>query len=98
MSTLNVAIAGFGTIGSGVAHVLEQHGEHPDTKINLVGILERDTQGAFVCSMFEQNPELFYENLEQLLDDKEVDVIVETIGGKDFARDLISNALKKVNM
>ena len=95
MSTLNVAIAGFGTIGSGVAHVLEQHGRHPDTKINLVGILERDTQGAYVSSMFEQNPELFYKNSEQLLNDKEVDVIVETIGGKDFARDLISNALKK---
>ena len=95
MSTLNVAIAGFGTIGSGVAHVLSQHGEHPDTKINLVGILERDIQGAYVRSMFEQNPKLFYENLEQLLNDNEVDVIVETIGGKDFARDLISNALKK---
>ena len=79
MSTLNVAIAGFGTIGSGVAHVLTQHGEHPDARINLVGVLERDTQGAYVRSMFEQNPELFYENLEQLQDDKEVDVIVETI-------------------
>ena len=98
MSTLNVAIAGFGTIGSGVAHVLSQHGEHHDTKINLVGILERDIQGAYVRSMFEQNPKLFYENLEQLLNDNEVDVIVETIGGKNFARDLISNALKKGNM
>ena len=73
MSTLNVAIAGFGTIGSGVAHVLSQHGEHPDTKINLVGILERDIQGAYVRSIFEQNPKLFYENLEQLLNDNEVD-------------------------
>ena len=53
MSTLNVAIAGFGTIGSGVAHVLSQHEEHPDTKINLVGILERDIQGAHVRSMFK---------------------------------------------
>ena len=63
MSTLNVAIAGFGTIGSGVAHVLEQHGGHPETKINLVGILERDTQGAYVSSMFEQNPEIFMKTL-----------------------------------
>ena len=45
MSKLNVAIAGFGTVGSGVAHVLSQHGEYPDTKINLVGILERETNG-----------------------------------------------------
>ena len=35
MSALNLAIAGFGTIGSGVAHVLEQHSKEPDATINL---------------------------------------------------------------
>jgi len=45
MSALNIAIAGFGTIGSGVAHVLEQHSKEPDATINLVGILESDTKG-----------------------------------------------------
>ena len=94
MSVLNVAIAGFGTIGSGVAHVLAQHSEHPDAKINLTGILERDTQGQFVQSWFEKNPELFYESPEQLLEDPEVDVIVETIGGSGFARELITKALQ----
>ena len=94
MSVLNVAIAGFGTIGSGVAHVLAQHSEHPDAKINLAGILERDTQGQFVRSWFEKNPELFYESPEQLLEDPEVDVIVETIGGSGFARELITKALQ----
>ena len=57
MPVLNVAIAGFGTIGSGVAHVLAQHSEHPDAKINLAGILERDTQGKYARSWFEKNPE-----------------------------------------
>ena len=94
MSVLNVAIAGFGTIGSGVAHVLEQHSEHPDTKINLVGILERDTNGKYVRPWFEKRPELFYKNPEQLLEDSKVDVIVETIGGSGFARDLITKALQ----
>ncbi|MEZ7974005.1 MAG: homoserine dehydrogenase [SAR324 cluster bacterium] len=94
MSVLNVAIAGFGTIGSGVAHVLAQHSEHPDAKIKLAGILERDTQGQFVRSWFEKNPELFYESPEKLLEDPEVDVIVETIGGSVFARELIINALQ----
>jgi len=59
MSVLNVAIAGFGTIGSGVAHVLAQHSEHPDAKINLAGILERDTQGKYVQSWFEKNRNCF---------------------------------------
>ena len=94
MPVLNVAIAGFGTIGSGVAHVLAQHSEHPDAKINLAGILERDTQGKFVRSWFENNPELFYESPEKLLEDPEVDVIVETIGGSGFARELITKALQ----
>ena len=94
MPVLNVAIAGFGTIGSGVAHVLAQHSEHPDAKLNLAGILERDTQGKFVRSWFENNPELFYESPEKLLEDPEVDVIVETIGGDGFARELITKALQ----
>ena len=94
MSVLNVAIAGFGTIGSGVAHVLAQHSEHPDAKINLTGILERDTQGKYVQSWFEKKPELFYESPETLLEDPEVDVIVETIGGSGFARELITKALQ----
>ena len=94
MPVLNVAIAGFGTIGSGVAHVLAQHSEHPDAKLNLAGILERDTQGKFVRSWFENNPELFYESPEKLLEDPEVDVIVETIGGNGFARELITKALQ----
>ena len=56
MSALNIAIAGFGTIGSGVAHVLKQHSKHPDATINLVGILESDGQGVFARPWFENNP------------------------------------------
>jgi homoserine dehydrogenase len=37
---------------------------------------------------------LFYESPEKLLEDPEVDVIVETIGGSGFARELITKALQ----
>ena len=94
MSALNIAIAGFGTIGSGVAHVLEQHSKEPDATINLVGILESDTIGKFARPWFEKRPELFYDNLEKLLADSQVNVIVETIGGSGFSRELITKALK----
>ena len=94
MSALNIAIAGFGTIGSGVAHVLEQHSKEPDATINLVGILESDTKGKFARPWFEKRPELFYDNLEKLLADSQVNVIVETIGGSGFSRELITKALK----
>lgn len=94
MSALNIAIAGFGTIGSGVAHVLEQHSKEPDATINLVGILESDTNGKFARPWFEKRPELFYDNPEKLLADSQVNVIVETIGGSGFSRELITKALK----
>ena len=94
MSALKIAIAGLGTIGSGVAHVLEQHSKEPDATINLVGILESDTKGKFARPWFEKRPELFYDNPEKLLADSQVNVIVETIGGSGFSRELITKALK----
>ena len=94
MPALNIAIAGFGTIGSGVAHVLEQHSKELDATINLVGILESDTKGKFARPWFEKRPELFYDNPEKLLADSKVNVIVETIGGSGFSRELITKALK----
>jgi len=94
MSALNIAIAGFGTIGSSVAHVLEQHSKEPDATINLVGILESDIKGKFARPWFEKRPELFYDNPEKLLADSQVNVIVETIGGSGFSRELITKALK----
>ena len=94
MPALNIAIAGFGTIGSGVAHVLEQHSKEPDATINLVGILESDSNGKFARPWFEKRPELFYDNPEKLLADSQVNVIVETIGGTGFSCELITKALK----
>ncbi len=67
MPVLNVAIAGFGTIGSGVAHVLAKHSENTDAKINLAGILEHDTKGQFARSWFEKKPELFTKALKYSL-------------------------------
>ncbi len=94
MSALKIAIAGLGTIGSGVAHVLEQHSKEPDATINLVGILESDTKGKFARPWFEKRPELFFDNPDKLLADSQVNVIVETIGGSGFSRELITKALK----
>ena len=94
MSELNIAIAGFGTIGSGVAYVLEQHSKEPDATINLVGILESDTKGKFARTWFDKRPDFFYDNPEKLLADSQVNVIVETIGGSGFSRELITRALK----
>jgi len=94
MKTLNVAIAGLGTIGSGVAHILEQHSKKLDAKLNLVGILENNMDTENSRNWFKKNPKLFFKNPEEFINNSETDVIVETIGGKGFARELVTKSLQ----
>ena len=97
MTPTRVAIAGLGTVGSGVAKVLEQHQQEASeaslTQPRLVRILERNPNAPHAQPWYAQKPELFSNDLNDLLRD-DVDVIVETIGGCDFARTLITEALK----
>ena len=94
MKSLNVAIAGLGTIGSGVAHVLEEHEKYSDSKINLVKILENNYNSKNAQIWFRKKSELFCKEPEIIIENPEIDVIVETIGGKEFSRELISKALE----
>jgi len=91
---LKVAIAGLGTIGSGVAHILEEHSKQSNTKIELIQILEHDHSSNAVKTWMKKNQKLFCKNPDVIIDNQEIDVIVETIGGKEFARDLIIKALE----
>lgn len=90
---IRVTIAGLGTIGSGVAAVIQEH--QRTLPIRLVKILEAHKEGTYAKPFYEKSPELFAENLEEILDDPQIDVIVETIGGRTFAKSLIEGALKK---
>ncbi len=80
---VNVAILGFGTVGSGVAEVIHKNGQHISEKVanqvNLKYILDiRD----FPDSMFADKVIHDFSMIER---DPEVDVVVETIGGATIA-------------
>ena len=92
-SKISVAIAGLGTIGSGVAKVIQEHEGHQP--IQLVKILEAHKEGTHAKPFYKTHPELFAKDLQEILDDAQIDVIVETIGGRGFAKSLIEAALKK---
>ena len=94
MKSLNIVIAGLGTIGSGVAHILEQQKRHSDSKLNLVGILENNFDKESSQHWLKKSPELFYDNPEIIFKNSEVDVIVETIGGKEFALEIVKKSLQ----
>ena len=89
---VNVAILGFGTVGSGVAEVLTGHEDSIGRKagglIRLKYILDvRD----FPDSPFADR---FVKDFAVIEDDPEVDIVVETIGGASIALDFTRRALE----
>lgn len=89
---VNIAILGFGTVGSGVAEVLTQNKElitrRIGKEINLKYIVDvRD----FVDSPYEG---CFVKDFSVVEQDAEVDIVVETIGGAGVALDFTTRALK----
>lgn len=88
---VNVAILGFGTVGSGVAEVLTGHensiARKADGLIRLKYILDvRD----FPDSPFAG---LFVKDFAVIEQDPKVDIVVETIGGATVALDFTRRAL-----
>ena len=89
---VNVAILGFGVVGSGVAEVLATNGPHIDQKVDdlirLKYILDvRD----FPDSPFADKVVHDFSVIEN---DPEVDIVVETIGGAKAALDFTRRALR----
>ena len=89
---VNVAILGFGTVGSGVAEVLTGHENSIERKagglIRLKYILDvRD----FTDSPFADQ---FVKDFGVIENDPEVDIVVETIGGAAVALDFTRRALE----
>jgi len=89
---INIAILGYGIVGSGVAEVCEMNNESISKKlgnnINIKKILDiRDFPG---------NPleDRFTKNADEIFDDPEIVVIVETIGGVGIAYEFTKRAFE----
>lgn len=94
MKQINIAIAGLGIVGGGVYEILTKQldilNQRSKTKINLVAVSSR-TKKDFV----DETKVKFYTNSLDLADDKNIDVIIETIGGADgIAFELCQKSLK----
>jgi len=92
---IKVGILGLGTVGSGVAKILLGNSENINQKIKnkleLVKVLDRDlTKGEEVGL----TPGVMTDKPEDVLENEEIDIVVEVIGGVNPAKEFISRALK----
>jgi len=90
---INIAILGYGTVGSGVYEILKKNPQSIAKKagdiLNIKYILD--------IREFEDHPEreLFTKNFEDILNDDSVDIVVEVMGGLEPAYTFTKSALLK---
>ncbi|MFW5488642.1 MAG: homoserine dehydrogenase [Desulfovibrio sp.] len=100
-----LGIAGFGTVGTGLARILDENRERIIQRmgcdIRIKTILVRDltktrtyTPTSTTTSGTPENTVRFTATPADLVNDPEIDIIVELMGGIEAAYDLISLALK----
>ena len=93
MRKCKIGIIGFGTVGKGIYRILNSKSNvHPILKeIDIVGIAVKNINKKRDIEL-ENN--LLINNPFELIDDPNIDVIVEVMGGIDIAKDIILKSLK----
>ena len=93
---INIGILGLGTVGQGVLKVLQENKEFIEKKIYpnkivLKKLADKDKNKVLPDKTFY---EIFTDSAEEVINDPEIDIVVETIGGFEPARSLIVQAIK----
>ena len=80
---MNVAVMGYGTVGSGVVEIINKH----DLDLSVTRILDlRDFPG-------DENADKFTKDFNDILTDDTIGVVVETMGGITPAFDFVSKCM-----
>jgi len=96
MKKINVGLIGFGNIGSGVIKILRQKREFLTEKIgleiNIKKICDKDTTAKRNISVQKS---LLTNDPKDIINDPQIDIVIELIGGVHPAKEFISEAIKK---
>lgn len=94
MQTINIGVIGFGTVGSGVVEALIKKRDFLRIKtgidLNLKKVCDKDIASKRHISI---NKRLLTKDVNQILEDPEIEIVVELIGGIHPAKEIIKKAL-----
>ncbi|MBF0202844.1 MAG: homoserine dehydrogenase, partial [Desulfamplus sp.] len=95
MKQINIGILGCGVVGTGVARLLMEKRSLLESRIgiplNLKYVADLDTQTDRGIAFKEG---VFISDANRVINDPDVDIIVELIGGKNIAKDFVIKALE----
>jgi len=96
MSTVNIGLVGIGTVGGGVVKALDRRFEHFKNELGLNLKLARIADKA--VHRFAELPvrdAVCSADVNDILNDDNIHVVVELVGGTGFARTLVLDALRR---
>src|SRR5574341_2029600 len=93
MKTINIGILGMGTVGSGVVKLLQDHSALLDRRVGARVRIRWIAETA--APRVAVDPKLLTTDAMQVINDPQVDIVVELIGGTTVARTLCLEAVHK---
>jgi homoserine dehydrogenase len=95
MRKVKVGIVGLGTVGSGVVEILARHGDefrrHAGVDIEIARFCDRDMARATALGLAES---AFTDDYLQIVNDSDIEVVIELVGGTGIARTVVLDALR----
>jgi homoserine dehydrogenase len=93
---ITVGLIGLGTIGTGVAKILTANAGHIRRRLGIPLVLKRVADLNITADRGVTLPQdILTTDARQIIDDPEIDVVVELIGGYDPAKRLLLDAINK---
>lgn len=96
-NTINIGILGLGTVGQGTLKILQENKEFIEQKIYPKKIILKKLADKDKNKILPDKElyKIFTDSAEEIINDPEIDIVVETIGGFEPAKSLIIQALKE---
>lgn len=95
MRTVKVGLIGLGTVGGGVVEILGRHGgdfrRHAGVDVEIARYCDRDSSRAHALGLA---PDAFTDDYTQVVNDPDIEVVIELIGGTGIARTVVLAALR----
>jgi homoserine dehydrogenase len=96
MKKINVGLIGFGTVGAGVVKILRERrtllSDKIGVEIEIKKICDKDTSTKRTVAV---DASLLTKNVRDVIDNPQIDIIIELIGGIHPAKEFISDALNR---
>lgn len=93
---INIGIIGFGTVGSGTAQILVQNQGELEKRLGFPLILKKIADLDIIKDRDVAIPVgILTDNVSELLEDPDIHIVVELIGGIHPAKEMIIDALKR---